>query len=82
MGSWNMGKWHKSNIIVNGFKKSGITAKDDGSEDDMANIENEDIDLISDSFEKRNTVKFGGGSPGNPPRQMRVGESPRTFYIF
>ena len=40
------------NIIVNGFKKSVITAKDDGSEDNMANIENEDIDLISDSFEK------------------------------
>ena len=45
-----------SDIIVNGFKKSGITAKDDGSEDDMANIENEDIDLIIDSYEKGNSL--------------------------
>ena len=56
MGSWNLGKCINTNIIVNGFKKSGITAKDDGSEDDMANIENEDLDLISDSFEKRNIL--------------------------
>ena len=51
-----MGKCINTNIIVNEFKKSGITAKDDGSEDDMANIENEDLDLISDSFEKRNIL--------------------------